>query len=228
MTATALVTGATSGIGRELVRQLRAEGHQVYATGRNESELARLRSETGCLGAAFDLAEVDSAARLYEAACKALGGAPDFLINNAGYNSRKARWVEVTDEEMDLQWRVNQRAPAVLCRQALLDMCERRSGHIVNVLSSVVLHAYETMGLYTMTKHGLNGLTRVLIKEARPFGVKVTAVHPGGTDTAFRANPRPDYMLPESAAKMIMGVLFAPADVIVHELTFRPFAESDF
>ena len=103
-----------------------------------------------------------------------------------------------------------------------------QGGHIVNVISSVVHLGIETMGAYSTMKMGLLGLTRVLIKEARPYGVKVTAVHPGGTDTNFREKERPDYMKPESVAHMIGDVLFAPDDVVVHELTFRPLVETNF
>jgi NAD(P)-dependent dehydrogenase (short-subunit alcohol dehydrogenase family) len=228
MVASALVTGATSGIGRALVVALRAKGHPVFATGRDGTRLAALCAETGCQGQTFDLAEESAPAQIYEAAVAAFGAAPDFLVNNAGFNSRKAAWVDVTAEEFDLQWRVNLRSPALLAQLALRDMKARGSGHIVQVLSTVVLHGSETMGAYTAVKHGLYGLTKVLIKEARPFGVKVTAVHPGGTDTQFRDKERPDYMRPESAAHMICGALLAPADVVVHELTFRPLVESNF
>ncbi len=71
-------------------------------------------------------------------------------------------------------------------------------------------------------KQGLAGLSNVLMKEAQPHGIKVTPVYPGGTDTTFREQARPHYMLPESVAAMIGQLLENPQDVIVHELTFRP------
>lgn len=186
-----------------------------------------MEAAQGCSSAAYDLSEPGAAAALYQEAKNQLG-APDFVINNAGYNSRKASWTEVSDEELDQQFAVNFRSPAILSREALRDMGERGSGHLVNVISSVALYSNPTMGLYTAMKEGLYGLTKVLIKEAREHGVKVTAVHPGGTDSGFREASRPDYMRPESAAHMICDVLFAPEDVVVHELTFRPVVEVNF
>jgi NADP-dependent 3-hydroxy acid dehydrogenase YdfG len=59
-------------------------------------------------------------------------------------------------------------------------------------------------------------------------GVKVTGVYPGGTDTDFRAEERPDYLKPESAAQMIVQCINAPDDVVVHELVYRPMVESNF
>ena len=67
-----------------------------------------------------------------------------------------------------------------------------------------------------------------LIKEARLVGVKVTGVYPGGVNTAFRATARPDYLRPESAARMIVQCITAPDDVVVHELTYRPIVETNF
>jgi short-subunit dehydrogenase len=74
----------------------------------------------------------------------------------------------------------------------------------------------------------LHGFTLCLIKEARQSGVKVTGVYPGGVDTDFRTEERPDYMRPESAAQMIVQCINAPADVVVHELVCRPMVESNF
>lgn len=224
----ALITGATSGIGRALTLKLAGLGVEVFASGRSEEALSVVRNEAGCFGAVADFQDPSAPSRLYDLARTALGGAPDFLINNAGYNSRKAPFVGVTDEELDQQWLVNLRAPAILCRLGLRDMGARGTGHIVNVVSTVVHMGIGTMGVYSMMKQGLYGLTKVLIKEGQEVGVKVTAVHPGGTDTNFREKHRPDYMKPESAAEMIRGILFAPPDVVVHDITFRPPVETNF
>lgn len=227
MTTTALITGASRGIGRELVKQLAARGVTVLAAGRDAALLASLRAETGCLIQAGDLRDPATVLALYAAAKAALGEI-DWLVNNAGFNNRKAPLAETGLDEFEAQYAVNLRAPYLLCREAMRDMTRRRTGHIVNVISTCALHANETMGVYSAMKWGLRGLTGVLVKEARPYGVKVTAVYPGGVNTAFRAQPRPDYLRPDSVATAIVNVLFAPADLVVHELTFRPLAESNF
>lgn len=224
----ALITGATRGIGRKLARQLTERGVTVFATGRDPDLLASLRKETGCFGAAFDLARPDAPAAVYAAAKAALGGAPDFLVNNAGFNRRKAPITDLTVAELDEHYAVNFRAAALLCGEALRDMIPRKAGHIVNVASTVVWHQAENYSVYCATKCALHGFTVSLIKEARVHGIKVTGVYPGGVDTDFRAADRPDYLLPESAARMIADTLFAPADVVVHQLTFRPMVETNF
>lgn len=228
MSRTALVTGASRGIGRALVKGLAARGVTVLASGRDKAKLQSLAEESGCLIRALDLGSREAPGELYAHARDELGTV-DILVNNAGYNSRKALFVDTDLDELEAQYALNLRAPAELCRLALKDMIERKSGHIVNVLSTATLHASEQMGIYTAMKSGLTGLTKVLIKEARPHGVKVSAVHPGGTDTEFRAAERPDYMRPESVAELIVqSVLFAPDDAVVHELVFRPLVETNF
>lgn len=228
MNKTALVTGASRGMGREIVKLLAGRGVQVFATGRDAGQLKTLQDETGCMVAAFDLAQAEAPARLYAAAKAAMGTAPDFLVNNAGFNRRKAPVTDITAPDLDEHYAVNLRAAVLLCAEAMRDMIPRRSGHIINVASTVVWHQAENYSVYCATKCALHGFTVSLIKEARPHGIKVTGVYPGGTDTTFRAVGRPDYMRPESAARMIVDTLFAPDDVVVHQLTFRPLAETNF
>jgi NAD(P)-dependent dehydrogenase (short-subunit alcohol dehydrogenase family) len=231
---TALVTGATRGIGRALSEVLLEQGVIVYASGRNAALLSELSEETGALTGAFDLAEADAPARLYADCCEKLGAPPDFVVNNAGFNSRKMAFVNVEPDEFDAQYAVNFRAPALISQLALADMSARAKatgnvgGHLVNVLSTVVHFANETMSVYTAMKHGLHGLTKVLIKEGRTANVKVSAVYPGGTDTDFRESERPDYLRPRSVASAIAQVLLGPEDLVVHELTFRPMVETNF
>jgi NAD(P)-dependent dehydrogenase (short-subunit alcohol dehydrogenase family) len=228
MARTALVTGASRGIGRDVVRQLCQRGVQVFASGRDAGAIAALCRETGCLGQAFDLGRPEAPGELYATASAALGGAPDFLVNNAGFNRRKAPAAEITAADLDEHYAVNLRAAVLLCGAAMRDMVPRKSGHIINVISTVVWNQSENYGIYCATKCALHGFTVSLIKEARPHGIKVTGVYPGGTDTEFRANARPDYLKPESVAQMIVDSLFVPADVFVHQLTFRPQVETNF
>ncbi|VUD62692.1 putative oxidoreductase [Thalassocella blandensis] len=221
---TALVTGASRGIGKATVKRLCDMGYKVFATGRDANSLAQLQDETQCTVAVYDLQEADAVVALFKQAEQVLGHV-DVVINNAGFNSRKSPLVETTLQEFDAQYAVNLRAPYLLCREALKHMLPRKQGYIINVISTVAKRINETMGIYTAMKSGLDGLNGVLMKEAQPNGIKVTAVYPGGVNTAFRAQARPQYMQAESVAYMITQLLTNPADVVVHELTFRPMVE---
>jgi NAD(P)-dependent dehydrogenase (short-subunit alcohol dehydrogenase family) len=227
------LTGASRGIGRSLALLIARDRARLALCGRDAAALAEVASEAGRLSGAptfhgsFDLATAEGPASFYAAAREALGP-PDILINNAGFNPRKAPVGDVGVAEFDGILAVNLRAPFILMREAFRDMKIRGAGHIVNVLSTVCHFDNESMGAYTAAKRGLQGLTGVFRKEARPHGVRVTSVYPGGANTAFRPTPRPDYMSPEGVAAAIRAVLVLPDDVVVHDITFRPMVETNF
>jgi short-subunit dehydrogenase len=224
---TALITGATGGIGREVARQLKAARFEIFVSGRDREKLTSLRNELGCLGRTADLSDPEAPNQLYAAAREALGHI-DVLVNNAGFNKAKEPIQKITITDLDASFAVNARAPILLAREALREMGPRRSGHIINVISSVAHVKLENYSVYSAMKYALHGFTGCLIKEARQAGVKVTAVYPGGVDTEFRPQPRPDYMRPDSAASVIVQCLLAPEDVVVHEITYRPIVETNF
>ncbi|MGL6258742.1 SDR family oxidoreductase [Vibrio sp. WXL210] len=216
-----LVTGATSGIGYALTKLLCEQGYTVVATGRNQDKLDELKQLTGCHTLAADLADAEQVITLFDRAIECVGEL-DVLINNAGMNSRKCAIEEFTLEEFDHQYAINLRAPALLSREALKRMKPRKQGQIINVVSTVAKRANETMSIYTAMKQGLAGFSAILMKEAQPHGIKVTSLFPGGTDTNFREAERPQYMQPESVASAIAHILTLPADLVMHEMTFRP------
>jgi NAD(P)-dependent dehydrogenase (short-subunit alcohol dehydrogenase family) len=227
MGRTVLVTGAARGIGRETVKQLCSQGFTVFATGRDRQLLSELREETGCLGVNCDLSDADATVALYATARETLGRI-DVLVNNAGFNPGKTPVVEIGIEDIDASYAVNFRAAFLLCREALKEMGERKSGHIVNVISTIARTSATNYSAYCSLKYALHGFTQCLIKEARQVSVKVTGVYPGGTDTDFRPEQRPDYLQAGSAAAMIVQCINAPDDVVVHELVYRPMIESNF
>jgi NAD(P)-dependent dehydrogenase (short-subunit alcohol dehydrogenase family) len=224
---TVLITGATRGIGRELARQLHMAGFLLFVTGRDAGAVAAVRDEFSCPGCAADLKDSEAVVRLYTCAREGLGRV-DVLVNNAGFNKAKDPLTSVSERDLDDAYAVNVRAPILLAREALREMGARGSGHIVNVVSSIVRASMENYSVYTTMKHALHGFTGCLIKEARRVGVKVTGVYPGGVNTRFRAQPRPDYLEPASAARMIAHCIMAPEDVVVHEILYRPLVEDNF
>ena len=227
MSRTILVTGATRGIGRELVKQLCEQDFTVFATGRNAQLLESLKEETGCLGTTCDLADADATVALYETARAALGQI-DVLVNNAGFNPGKDPLVDVTVDQIDASYAVNFRACYLLAREALKEMSERKSGHIVNIVSTVAKTSLVDYSAYTAMKYALKGFTQCLIKEAQRVNVKVTGVYPGGTDTDYREIDRPDYIRADSAAQMIVQCINAPDDLTVHDIIYRPMVETNF
>lgn len=228
-----LLTGATSGIGRHLALSLAREGARLALCGRSAEKMARLLDELDTssgstfFGRTFCLSSEAEITR-FVADTESELGAIEILLNCAGVNSARGEVAEMNTSDLDWMLTINLRAPMIFMRECFKRMRERRRGHIVNVLSTVCLFSNEGIGAYTASKAGLDALTKVFRKEARSAGVKVTSIYPGGVNTAFRAQPREDYLSPESVAEAIVAVLKLNDDTAVHEFIFRPMVESNF
>jgi NAD(P)-dependent dehydrogenase (short-subunit alcohol dehydrogenase family) len=228
-----VVTGASRGIGRATALAMAAAGAQVVVAARTADQLHSLADEieaqTGrpALVAVTDVAVETDVARMVAQAEDAFGRV-DVLVNNAGFNARKCKIWEVSTEEWDAMFAVNLRGAFLCCRAVLPGMIARHSGQIINVVSTASQIGLEEMGAYGATKWGLLGLTKSLIKEARPYNVRVTAFSPGGTDTTFRAEARPQYLAPETVAQAIVFVASLPEEAVVHDLVIRPIVETNF
>jgi NAD(P)-dependent dehydrogenase (short-subunit alcohol dehydrogenase family) len=229
----AVITGASRGIGRATALALARAGARVVVAARDEDQLRSLsdeiEAETGqpALVCPTNVAQEDDVKRMVRATLDAWGQA-DILVNNAGFNARKAKIWEITPQEWDDMFAVNLRGAWLCCREVLPGMISRQSGHIINVISTASQIGLEQIGVYGATKWGLLGLTKSLIKEARPYNVRVTAFSPGGTDTSFRAEARPQYLRPETAAEAIVFVAALPENAVVHDLVIRPMVETNF
>ena len=226
-----IVTGATAGIGRCLARILAAHGAKLAACGRSEERLESLRGE--CAGAhppllrAFCVSSEEAIVGFVREVEEVVGPI-DVLINCAGSNSARSKVVDLKMADLDWALAVNLRAPAVFMREVFQRMQPRKTGRIVNIVSTAALFSNEGIAAYSAAKAGLDAFTRVFRKEARAAGIAVTAVFPGGVNTEFRAQPNPDYMSAETVAEAIVNVLALNADAAVHELVLRPMIESNF
>jgi NAD(P)-dependent dehydrogenase (short-subunit alcohol dehydrogenase family) len=177
----AIVTGATSGIGRAAALRFAAAGASVVAVGRNEQKLAEIVKEIEdkggtALSLRADVTVQPIARRVVTQTTEAFGGV-DVLVNAAGHiangtieNTALASW--------DAMLNVNLRAVFNLMQQAVPSLIERR-GNIVNVSSVTGLRAFPGVLAYCVSKAGLDQLTRCAALELAPKGVRVNAVNPG-------------------------------------------------
>ncbi|PWJ36164.1 SDR family NAD(P)-dependent oxidoreductase [Sediminitomix flava] len=228
-----LLTGATSGIGRSLAKQLLEKGAKLAICGRSSEKMESLLQEVEAYSSqvyseTFSVTDEDANLQFIEAADNFLGGI-DILINCAGLNSARGTLNEIKTEELDFMMSVNFRAPFIFMKEVFNRMQSKEiKGTIVNILSTVCLFSNENIGAYTASKVALDGLTKVFRKEARRKGVNVLSVYPGGVDTAFRTADRPDYMSADSVAQAIITTFQYPKDVMPHELVLRPEVEENF
>lgn len=182
-----LLTGASSGIGAALARELARRGYRIALTARRADRLEALADECRGLGAEVavlpaDLADTRAADRLIADAVAALGGL-DVLINNAGYGLA-SRFADADPADLVRQLDVNLVSPILLARSALPHLIERR-GTILNVGSSISAVAVPIYGVYGTTKAALAYWNDALRREVGRLGVTVCLVEPGPVRTEF-------------------------------------------
>ena len=220
--ATHLLTGAGSGIGAVLARQLLDRGDELVLLARSEERAGELRaSYDGATVLVADLAHPESLETLD------LPESLDSVVHAAGVVELGAV-AELSVDDWATQLRVNLVAPATLTRVALPALRAAR-GTVVLVNSGAGLHASPQWSAYAASKHGLRALADALRGEEPT--IRVTSVYPGRTATAMQekvhAQEGKDYdaaewIRPETVADAILGVLDLPRDATVSDLTVRP------
>jgi len=178
---TAVVTGATKGIGRDIALALAQAGADLGLTGRNRQELAEVAAEVRAAGVACqtrpaDLASAQECLQLAEHFAAALPRI-DILVNNAGL-SFPEKLVDLEVGHWDTTLAVNLRAPALISKVIARKMIAAGGGVIVNIASNACLAGIEEHAAYCASKFGLNGLTKVMAVELGPHHIRVNAIAP--------------------------------------------------
>ncbi|MBN2616976.1 MAG: SDR family oxidoreductase [Spirochaetales bacterium] len=227
-----VVTGATSGIGKEITKTLLDLGYNVAFCGRSKDKMQRLINDLPCscnyMYSTFDLTNEEEVDRFVDKAVT-LFGHIDVLINCAGANSSRSSVSDLKTSDLLNMININLVAPFTLMREVYnKSMRERKSGIIINILSTVCNFSNEGIGAYTASKTGFDGLLKVFRKEVRENNIKVCSVYPGGVDTPFRDVSRPLYLKPETVANAVISILDYDDNACIDELTIRPMVEKNY
>ena len=175
---TALVTGASSGIGEATVRALRAQGVIVHAAARRIERLEKLAEETGCIPLQLDVRD--------RTAVKSFGeNTPvDILVNNAGLGRALGSFWTAEIDDIEKTVDTNVISALHMVRSVLPGMVERRKGHIVNMSSVLALYP-AAAALYGATKGAMHKFSRDLRQELQGTGIRVTEINPGRVISEF-------------------------------------------
>jgi NADP-dependent 3-hydroxy acid dehydrogenase YdfG len=237
----ALITGATSGIGRATAHALAKQGFKLILCGRREDRLitekAVLAKMTEVEIAAFDVrdqAAVQKAIHALPEAWKKI----DVLVNNAG-NAHGLDPIQTGDvRDWDAMIDINVKGLLYVTREIVPGMIERKSGHIINLGSIAGKEVYPNGNVYCASKFAVDALTRGMRMDLNPYGIKVTSINPGLVETEFslvrfkgdqeRASAvykGLDPLTGDDIADVILYVLTRPDHVVLADITVFPKAQ---
>ena len=230
---TALITGASRGLGRYLCKSFAAAGANVAAVARSETDLSTLKEEIDPTGQTIETipASVSDFNAMNGAVHQTLKRwkSIDVLVNNAG-TSIKTSFEDLTKEEIDTVIDVNLKGLIYTTRLVVPQMLRQRSGTIFNISSIASTRGLKGNGLYFATKFGVNGFGESLSKYLMENNIHVVTLCPGGIDTTWwdRSEYKYDKKLlikPADIAKLMETVLTLPKNVLFQKVIFFPTCE---
>ena len=226
---TAVVSGASRGIGLEIVRALIGGGVRVAMLARSAAELELRAAELGNLAVPIpcDVADPDAVRHASQRILDCFDGPPFIIVNNAGrFALQTVERTEPRDFRATID--VNLVAPFLVVNAFLGTMRLRNTGHIVTIGSIADRVAFPENGAYAASKYGLRAFHEVLRSELRGSGIRVTLVSPGPVDTSIWDEidpdtrpgfaPRRQMLAPASVARAVLFALSESGDVNVDEL----------
>ncbi|MCX2748651.1 SDR family oxidoreductase [Arthrobacter sp. MI7-26] len=237
-TKTAVVTGASTGIGEATVRALTADGWNVFAVARRAERLAALGAETGAVPFAADITDDDDVAALLSAVTEA-GGA-DTLINIAGGARGADTLANAQTEDWDWMYQVNVLGTLKLTRAFLPMLRANGEGTVLNLTSTAGFTAYEGGGGYNAAKFAQHAMTGALRLEEAENNIRVIEVAPGLVRTEeFALNRLGDAtaaakvyagvekpLTPEDVADVVKYAVSVPHHINLDEIIVRPVAQA--
>lgn len=230
----AVVTGASSGIGRAIALALARRGAGLCLVGRDRKRLESVAEQaregvSPVWPRAVDLTDDEALRRLVRTLREEAGGA-DLLVHSLGRFSSGAS-ASAPVEELDALFRTNVRSTYLLTQELLPDLRSRGAGQVVFVNSSIVAGARAGLGQYAAAKLALRGLADSLRDEVNGQGIRVLSVYPGKTATPmqaaiYAAEQRPyepgNLLQPEDVAEIVLAALLLPWSAEVTDIHVRP------
>ncbi|MDT8887041.1 SDR family oxidoreductase [Aquirufa sp. LEPPI-3A] len=230
---TAIITGASRGIGRALALLLAKHNFQLSLIARNLGELKDLAAEITEMGhrPLYFAGDVSDATFVQQAVEKTAHtfGKIDYMINNAGVGAFGPT-DSYTEEKWDQVFDTNVKGTFLFSQNVLPHMRAAKKGHIISIASDVAKRVFDGGSLYCASKYAQHAFTEALRKEVRKDGIKVSCVYSGLVDSHFHAEPQGDsshhtWLSSEDMADSIYYVMNQPAHVVIDELMIHPLSQ---
>ncbi len=214
---TALVTGASRGIGLSITKALLDNG--VTVAGWSRTEPKDFRHEH-FYHIKADLTQQESVEEAYQQTEELLGEQINILVNNAG-TGYKGLMEEMPPEKWRYLFDLNVHGIFYVSRLVIPQMKAHEEGHIINISSGAGTNGIAGMSCYSATKHAVVGISRSLHQELRDFGVKVTCLSPGSVDTGFSDSDK-NKLQPDDLAQSAIHILQCPQNFHYTDVQVRP------
>jgi short-subunit dehydrogenase len=224
------ITGASTGIGKEIAAEFSKAGHIVVVTARRKSRLVSVVSEIKFAGreatafvcnVASERSVMLTAKRIREKY-----GRIDCLVNNAGVTVFKS-FVDTKVYEFDYVMEINFRGALLCLKSVLPQMIKNKKGHIINILSVAANTVFEESSIYSASKAALLSLSNSVRKETRRYNIKISNILPGAVETAmWDSRTRQKYknrmLSPTDVAKIAVDIFNQPKKVLIEDIIVRP------
>jgi len=230
---TAIITGASRGIGRALAILLAKHNFQVSLIARNVGELKDLAAEITEMGHrplyfAGDVSDANFVQNAVEKTAHTFGKI-DFMINNAGVGAFGPT-DSYSEEKWDQVFDTNVKGTFLFSQRVLPHMRQAKKGHIIAIASDVAKRVFNGGSLYCASKYAQHAFNEALRKEVRKDGIKVSTIYSGLVDSHFHAEPQGDpshqnWLSPDDMANSIYYVMNQPAHVVIDELMIHPLSQ---
>ncbi|MDG1475752.1 MAG: SDR family oxidoreductase [Vicingaceae bacterium] len=184
-----LITGGSSGIGKETAKQLVELGAKVVITGRDEEKLNKVAQEIGATPLLFDISDLKSIPAKSREAFILLDGRMDTLINNAGIGVFP-RLGEIKIEDLETVYTTNVFGLTMLTQEIIKPFITQGYGNIINIGSTAALRGFDRGTVYAASKFAVRGLTQSWQAELRKYNIRVSLVNPSEVTTAFATEDR--------------------------------------
>lgn len=184
-----LITGGSSGIGKETAIQFIKKGATVVITGRDENKLKQVAEEIGAVPLLFDISAIHTINEMAKKALSLLGGKIDVLVNNAGIGVFP-KLGEITIEDLQSVYSTNVFGLALLTQEIVKTFKTQNFGNIVNIGSSASLKGFVGGSVYAASKFAVRGMTQSWQAELRKFNIRVSLINPSEVATAFATTDR--------------------------------------
>ncbi len=218
--ANVIITGGSSGIGKETAKRCVELGAKVLITGRNEEKLEQVADEIGAIPFPFDISNIDTVSDKAKEIVQLLDGKVDVLVNNAGVGGDFALLGEIEAADFDLVFRTNVFGLALFTQALLPVFREQKAGTIINIASTAGLKGFARGTVYSASKFAVRSMTQSWQAELRKDNIRVCLVNPSAVTTAFGSKDRAER---EEQEKLLSSREIAHSIVSVIEMDDRGF-----